>query len=595
MTKRGMVLLISIFTLLFFTACDNGTNDEDVVEVIDDNTDDTNSASGEYSTETIAEAMESNKTDHEEAEDASWDAESATTITLNGNSIEVSGSGAIADGSYVTISAAGTYLLQGVLNDGQIIVDTEDEETVKIVLNNVEAANSTNAPFNVISAEKVVVILPEGTENHFEDTANYIFEDEEEDEPNATFFSKADLSFYGTGTLSVDANYNDAITSKDGLLIDAGTFEISSADDGIRGKDYLIIKGGNFTVHSEGDAFKSDEDDDEDKGYILIEGGNFDITAAGDGFAAESDFLVAEGTFELVTGGGSDNYDEDISAKGMKSRVLTVIEKGDFVINSADDGVHSDGTIVIHDGTFTIATGDDGIHADVELAIHTGNINITESYEGLESDVIYINDGEIHVTASDDGINGAGDSEETGTGHGGFEASGNSYLYINGGYIVVDASGDGIDVNGSFEMSGGTVLVNGPTERMNGSLDYDRSFKLTGGVLVAAGSSGMVQTPGSTSTQSSVLLNLQSQQSANTLFHIQKSDGTEVFTFAPAKRYQSVVFSSSLLEDGESYDVYIGGSSTGTVTDGVFEGGSYSAGTKVGTVTLSGSVTTVSQ
>ena len=47
------------------------------------------------------------------------------------------------------------------------------------------------------------------------------------------------------------------------------------------------------------------------------------------------------------------------------------------------------------------------------------------------------------------------------------------YLYIHGGNIVVDAVGDGIDVNGAMEMTGGVVLVNGPTNDGNGALDED--------------------------------------------------------------------------------------------------------------------------
>ena len=44
-------------------------------------------------------------------------------------------------------------------------------------------------------------------------------------------------------------------------------------------------------------------------------------------------------------------------------------------------------------------------------------------------------------------------------------------------------------------MVGGTVLVNGPTNNGNGSLDYDETFDISGGTLVAAGSAGMAQMP----------------------------------------------------------------------------------------------------
>lgn len=127
-------------------------------------------------------------------------------------------------------------------------------------------------------------------------------------------------------------------------------------------------------------------------------------------------------------------------------------------------------------------------------------------------EIITINDGTIHLVASDDGINASGGNGEAamggppmrGGGPGGFE-SGDSYLYINGGYIPVDANGDGIDANGPIEMTAGTVIVNGPTNDGNGLLDYLGAFNISGGYLVAVGSSGMAKAPSTTSTQYSAM------------------------------------------------------------------------------------------
>ena len=64
-------------------------------------------------------------------------------------------------------------------------------------------------------------------------------------------------------------------------------------------------------------------------------------------------------------------------------------------------------------------------------------------------------------------------------------------MHISGGVISVSASGDGVDVNGDLEMSGGELYVNGPESGGDGALDYDGSFTLTGGTVVAVGSAGM--------------------------------------------------------------------------------------------------------
>ncbi|MCB0195368.1 MAG: carbohydrate-binding domain-containing protein [Anaerolineae bacterium] len=586
----------------------------------------------------VDDAAAANSETHDDADDYTWDSASVIAIALNGDSITADSDDVTIDGSTVTITAAGTYSLSGTLEDGQIIVDTEDEAIVRLILNGVDLRNSTSAPINVAAAEKVMIVLADGTENSITDSDSYVFEDPEEDEPNAALFSKADMTIYGNGSLTVNASYNDGIASKDGLIIASGTITVNAADDGIRGKDYLVVKDGTITVDAQGDGFKSDNEEDTDKGTITIETGTITINAGGDAMQAETDVMITDGTFTLTSGGGSTvTIDEETSAKGIKAAVNVNIDGGTFTLDSADDALHSNGSLVVNNGTFVIASGDDGIHADSTLEINDGDINITESYEGIESAVITINDGNINLVASDDGLNVAGGNDgsgmgrrpgpgggdrpepngEFGRGRGpraddddgfdlgdlfgqaggpggdGFATSGNYYLYINGGTIVVDAGGDGLDANGSIEMTDGLVIVNGPTNRGNGALDYDGSFTLSGGELVAAGSAGMAQAPGQTSTQPSVLINFDSTQAAGTLVHIQSEDGQNILTFAPSKEFQSIAFSSTELTEGTTYPIYLGGSATGTVTDGLYRDATYTDGTPYTEFTISDIVTRV--
>ncbi len=526
-------------------------------------------------------------------------------IVLNGNSASVSGAGATVDGSKVTITSAGTYTLSGSLTDGQIVVDTADAETVTLIFNGVNIRNGSGAAVAALSAKHTVITLADNTQNDVSDGASYIFEDPTTDEPNAAIFSKNDLTIRGSGSLTVDGNYNDGIASKDGITITGGNISIDAADDGLRGKDYLVVKDGNLTVKAGGDGIKSDNEEDTEKGYISVEGGVINVTAGGDAFDAQTDVTITGGKITLSSGGGSSSYiSGDLSAKGIKGVVSVIIEGGDMTANSADDAIHSNGSIIINGGTFNLSSGDDAIHADASVEISGGNFTIAKSYEGIESAVITINDGDIRMVSSDDGINVAGGNDGSGmnvrpgqTGRPGQDAfttaSGNYWLYINGGYIAANAAGDGIDVNGSILMTGGDVIVNGPTNNGNGALDYDGYFNISGGLLVAAGSSGMAQAPGNTSTQNSLLMNFNSAQRAGSPVHIQSSDGKEILTFAPSKTYQSIVFSSPELVKGSAYNVYIGGSSSGAVKDGLYQGGTYTAGTKYSSFTVSGVVTKV--
>ncbi len=519
-----------------------------------------------------------------------------TDILLKGNSITVDGTGATADGSTVTIASAGTYNISGTLTDGQIVVNTADSGTVNLVLNGINVTCSKTSPLYVMSAKETVIVLAENTQNYVTDGSTYIFPDAETDEPDAAIFSRDDLRIEGTGSLTVKGNYSDGIAGKDGLVIAGGTISVTSADDGIRGRDWLMVKDGNITINARGDGMKSTNDEDTAKGYVSVENGTFNITAAGDGIQAETNAVISGGTFTLTTGGGSSyTVSGDNSAKGIKGNAGVNIAGGNFTISSADDTIHSNGSIVISGGTFALSSGDDGIHADTSLEISGGDILISKSYEGIESQLITIDSGTVRIVSSDDGVNVAGGVDGSGMPGwpGGFVPAGNYWLYVNGGYIAVNAGGDGIDVNGSIVMTGGTVIVHGPTANDNGALDYDGSFKLTGGFLVAAGSAGMAQAPGTTSTQNSLLLTFNSAKTAGTLVHIRNSTGTGILTFAPSKTWQSIAFSSPDLAKGSSYTVYYGGSSTGTVTDGLYANGTYTPGTLYKTFTVSSVVTSI--
>ncbi|WAI01764.1 carbohydrate-binding domain-containing protein [Methanogenium organophilum] len=536
-----------------------------------------------------------------------------SSIILEGNSITFDGSGATVDGTTVTITSAGMYNIYGSLNNGQIIVDTDDKETVRIVLNGADISCSTSAPIYVLNAEKTVITLADGTKNSVTDGSSYILEDAESDEPNAAIFSKDDLTINGGGTLTVTANYNNGIQSKDDLKITSGIITVTAVNDGIKGKDSVAIRDGTITIEAGGDGMQSTNDSDPEKGYIAIEGGTIDIVSGTDGIQAETSISISGGDITIASGGGSGtsstsdawgrwdmqttaaDSDTQDSAKGIKAGVAVIVTGGAITLDSSDDAIHSGDSITITGGTIEAASGDDGMHADSSLTINGGEITITKSYEGLESATITINDGTIHIVASDDGINVAGGNDGSSVngrpGQNAFDTVGNYFLYINGGYTVINSGGDGLDSNGSIEMTRGVVIVNGPTNNGNGALDCNGAFAITGGYLVAVGSSGMAETPDTSSTLNSVKVTYASTQTAGTMVHIETEDGEDVLTVVPTKAYQSVVFCSAELQDGVTYVVYSGGSSTGTAADGLYSGGTYTPGTEITTFTVSGSVT----
>lgn len=535
-----------------------------------------------------------NSIDDEIVSDLSTD--SATVIKLNGTSFSVSGDGAEASGSTLKISASGKYILSGTMTNGNIIVDDDSKGKVYLVFNGVNMTCSTTSPFYVKDCGKAIITLIAGTTNSLTDTSNYKYDTADENEPNATLFCKDDLTINGTGPLTIDANYKNGISCKDNLVIAGGTISIDSVEDGIIGRDTTTLGNTSITIKSGVDGIKSTNDEDTTKGSITIVNGTYNITSGNDGIQAETTMLIKGGTFNITANGGASNSaghtddmmnrggpfgssstatDDTESYKGIKAASTMEITGGTFTVNSADDSIHSNGTIKISGGTFTINSGDDGIHADATLTISDGDINIKESYEGIESANIVINGGTTSVVASDDGTNANGTSGTT---------------TITGGSLYIDADGDGLDSNGSVSMSGGTVLINGPTNDGNGAVDYDSSFNITGGTLIAAGSSGMAQAPSSESTQYS--LEIGTSQSANTIIAVKDSSGNTIVAFAPSKQYSNVVISTPDIKKGETYTVYTGATCAGTSTYGLYSG-TATGGTSLGTGTISSYLTTI--
>lgn len=499
------------------------------------------------------------------------------TAKVDLSNMSVEGNGVKISENTVTISNAGVFYFTGTSKNCNIVVEADKNSEVILVFDNANITSINTSVINIVKAKEAIINLKEGSTNTFTDSSNYTVFTEEE-EPDSTVFSKADLVVNGSGKLVINANYKDGIASKDGLKILGASIEINSKDDGIRGKDYTYVKDGDIIIKSEGDGIKSTNGDTEDVGYIIIDGGKINIESGADAIQAETVLTIKNNpTINIKTNGeigtktnnfykpgtvqNKDLNTSDKSSKALKAGKEITIESGNITIDSTDDAIHSNNYVIINGGNIKITSGDDGIHADNNILINGGTIDIVKSYEGIESSYIKINNGSVSVVASDDGINVAGGKDSSSFGRNGansfVEADSGRMLVINGGDLTVNSAGDGVDSNGSIEMNGGNVTVSGTTGGGNGALDYDGSFKITGGTLIAYGGSDMWQDTSTSSTQASVTFSYTG--SAGDDIVLKDETGKELISIKTVKSYARILLSSDKLEQGKKYTLYVNG------------------------------------
>ena len=533
--------------------------------------------------------------------DSSYDESGAVTIKMEDSKATASDSSVSVDGAKVTIKKEGTYVISGSCKDGKIIVDADDKAKVQLVFNGLNLTSSGNA-VTIKKADKVFVTLAKDSENSITDGSSY---DEKIDDTavDAAIFSKTDISFNGSGKLTVKGSYKHGIVSKDDLVFAGGNITVEAKSAALEGKDSIKVKDASLTVTAGTDAIRATNTEKTDsKGFVYINSGTLKLTSGNDGIQASSLIRVDGGSVTATSGSGAENgkthsegnfrmdrfssssdaADAD-SNKGLKAADNIIINGGTIEINSADDGIHSNNTASVKGGSVKIATGDDGIHADKSVAIDGGTVDVTKSYEGIEAGEITVNDGKISVVSSDDGFN-AGGGNDGNAGRDPMAGDASKKLIFNGGYTYVDAQGDGIDSNGSIEVKGGTLLVSGPNNGGNGAIDSGTSATITGGTVIAIGSTGMAE-----SLEGSGQCTLQSDidsQNEGTSCAVVDSSGNVIASLNGTKLYSNVVVSTPALKTGETYKIICGGTVSGADDHGFASKGSVSGGTTVKEIKL---------
>jgi hypothetical protein len=522
--------------------------------------------------------------------DGSYDESNGVKINLNAAGVEAEGTGISVSGSTVTISREGTYIVSGTLENGQVIVDAADTDKVQIVLDNAEINCETSAAIYVKSADKVFVTLAEGTENKLSGGTEYINTDD--NTVDGVIFSKDNLTVNGGGSLEVNANYKHGIVSKDTLAITGGTISITAVSQCLSGKDEVKILDGTFQLTTSGKAVKSDNGDDTSLGNIYVAGGTFAVNSKDDSFHASGNIVIDGGTFTVESEDDAFHADQDV-----------VVNDGTITVTGSYEGLEGY-RVSINGGEISIKTSDDGINAAKPKSATSEEQDTSQNQNkkrqpemppsdqgqdtppesaGNESQTVEKGTAQSVESQSADSQQRRRGGDPGGMGSGGqmggsMENDTNAYIKITGGTLYVDAEGDGLDSNGSLIISRGAVYVTGPVNDGNGAIDYNGDGIITGGVVVAAGSSGMAQGFDDASSQCSVLYYSTTQQEAGTAITLKDKEGNELISFTPEKKFSSVVISSPKLQTGSTYSLTAGSEQTELTLESIVT----SSGSRVG-------------
>lgn len=520
--------------------------------------------------------------------------EKAATVDLSALSNDVNADGAtVLSNDVTTITSAGSYILTGAY--AGITVSVGDGETAHLFLNNATISGGAGIAISNTNKKSTLIITAcENTENEVASKG---------DDVNAIHV-KGTLKINGTGTIKVSAKKNGIKVSK-GLSIADSTINLTAGNHALSAR-FIEAENAKINVLSAGkDALNAECDDETqeftlDEGYVSLKSSKVFASVSGDGIQADTFVYITGGSVDIKTsatfvsyGAESmatyDLFEDDFryiksgdtykkiddvaskgaryamiqSAKGIKcgeikyeidgteyavtknTNYFIVIDGARVKINSSDDAIHANsGNVLIKGGTLDLTTLDDGIHADELVKIDGGEITVNGSYEGIEGAYVEIGGGTIYITASDDGINAASDDESV-----------NKHIIISGGTITVDASGDGLDSNGTIYVTGGTLIVYGPTKGADTGLDADGGILIDGGNVFVASSKEMLEIPASNSKSNVLVYGVNTVQAGSEII-LTNADGGEMVRITLKKQAQAIILSTPELATNGTYSLY---------------------------------------
>lgn len=451
-------------------------------------------------------------------------------IALKDNASKSDSKNATIKGNIITINAEGVYVLRGSLSNGQIVINAGDNDKIQLVLDSVNINCNTSASIYCKNAKKLfVTTINDSTLSNKED-----FENNDEN-INGVIYSKSDLTLNGSKKLTINAIYGNAIAGNDDLAITSGEYDLTSAKHTIKANDSIRIANAKFNLNATKDAIHC-ENDEVEKGFIYIESGDFTINAVDDGIQASSAIKICDGTINIQK-----------SKEGIEGRFIDVAG-GRITIVASDDGFNAtdksenNNSEQANNTPPAMPSDDKQQSSDMQTPPDMPTPPNMDNQERPEDMPIDMRDNKEQGQKSD---------------FGGFEnGSTDCSLIISGGIVNVNASGDGLDSNGIIKITGGETIVYGAENNGNCAFDYQTQATITGGSIIAIGMSGMAEGFSDSSTQYSILYNLDAEGSADDKIELLKGK-TSIISTTAIKKYNSILISSPDISKGK-YTLIVG-------------------------------------
>ena len=356
-------------------------------------------------------------------------AKDGVSISFSNDGITAADSSGLSiDGTSLTITASGTYLLSGSCEDGSVKVQ-KGTTGVVLVLDGLTLSSQTTAPIICAKSTEVTIEAAAGTVNTLSDT---------------------ETNNDGSDDSNTEAN-ND------------GSDDSNTENNNAEGSDSETVTTNDASTNSAAE-----------NAVIKCKDGSQ---------------VVLCGTGELILrANGKNGIKSGASTETEGDASLTIRELTLTIDAPVNDAVNAESILNVESGTLEISAGDDALHSDGELNIGADgtdgpSISITSCYEGLEGTVVNIFSGDIDLQSTDDCINAANSDQPNGD----FQIN-----ITGGKITASASDGDGFDSNGDLTISGGSVAVWTANAADNEPLDADGTVTISGGTVLAAGeSSGM--------------------------------------------------------------------------------------------------------